>query len=270
MNNWAPNKILRVSEVLKTSTRPLRVETDQGPALLKYVGNPQGEDALCSELISAELLKRLSIDSPEHSVLFIDSFERSDLGVKVRAGHAFLTKWEKSAITFSGSQELLQRLSNPEAITQLLVFDTWIRNTDRFVTGPSSREENLDNLLFVPAGRKVKMLVIDHSHAFTETTFEDGFHENWWQVQGLCGTLPNFAAFIKDDVLHSTLDMLSAFSRDELEDVVGRVPLDWGLSAVSRDRVVTGLMERALGMCEWLPREMLNQPPLGFEFGRRQ
>lgn len=267
--NWKPHRIRRIVEVLHTSTRPFKVETDEGFALAKYCGNPQGLDALVSELLAAELLKRLDIEAPQHSVVWMDAFEMPEQGVVVQEGPAFLTEWQPTAITFSGSQELLKKLSNPETITEVLAFDTWIKNLDRFVSSPNSYSENLDNLLFVPDRSKVRMMIIDHSHAFTESTFDDGLPADWWADEDVCGTLPNFDAFVDEGVLHNTLDKMSTMHIEDLEDIVGIVPTEWQLSSSSKEKIANGLLNRAQRMQKWLPAALMSQPPLSFEMGKR-
>lgn len=261
---WKPTEVLRVAEVLKTSTRPLRIETNVGPALLKYCGNPQGRDALSAEFIAAELLDLLGYSTPDHALLRLAGFEMEAHGVEVLEGYAFLTRWERTAMTFSGSSELLARLSNVEMITKILVFDTWIKNLDRFVATPAGIAENLDNLLFVPDGSKVRMLIIDHSHAFTETTFEDGFPDDWWEDEDVCGMLPNFDMFVNETYLSEALFEILALSRPDLESIVDKVPADWGLSTTAKGRIVGGLISRASAMKNWLPEKLLVEPTLGF------
>ncbi|MFP4303702.1 MAG: HipA family kinase [Rhodosalinus sp.] len=270
MRVWRPTRVLRVLEVLNTSTRPLRVQTDEGAALAKYMGNRQGLDALCAELISAELLKLLHLDTPEHAVVWMEAFEVPEKEVQVQAGPAFLTRWQETAMTFSGSGELLKRIGNPDAIPQVLVFDTWVRNLDRFVASPDSAGENLDNLLFVPDGNRIRMLVIDHSHAFSETTLEDGIDEEWWQDRTICGTLPNFAEFLREDSLHTSLDKICEINAGQLNEIMENVPYEWGLTMRTKERLVDGLLQKAREMQDWLPKGLLRQPPLSFQMGRRK
>ena len=265
---WSPTKILRIAEVLNSSTRPLVVETDQGFALAKYCGNPQGRDSLCSELVAAELLQILGIDAPAHEVIMFEGATLGQVPTPIPAGHAFLTEWQTTAITFSGSKGILEKTRNQEVITKLIVFDTWIKNFDRFIETGQTTTENLDNLLFVPEGTGLRMMVIDHSNAFTETTFEDGFPSDWWMDETVSGTHPNFATFVRDDVLHKTLDEIAAINEGQLEQIVSKIPPDWELSQSSKDKLVEGLPRRAAAMQEWLPVAILRQPPLNHEFGR--
>ncbi|WP_166434076.1 HipA family kinase [Roseovarius spongiae] len=256
--------------MLGTSTKPLVVETDVGTALCKYCGNPAGTDALCSELIASELLALLSYDAPAHALVRLSKrFDLQEFGVHVEDGTAFLTRWEPLAITFSGEGGLLDSVSNPEMVSKVLVFDTWIKNVDRFVSSPGLSTENLDNLLFVPDNKRVRMMVIDHSHSFTETTFEDGFSDDWWDDEDVCGTHQSLATFVREDALHQGLDEISAVSREQLERIVGLVPPEWGLSQRARVRLVDGLLNRAGEMKHWLPRKLLREPPLGYELGKR-
>lgn len=268
--SWKPTQMLRVAEVLRTSTKPLRIETDAGHALAKYCGNPQGRDALASEFVAAELMLIVGIEAPPHAVMKLQLFQMLDYGVDVEEGPAFLTRWEPTAMTFSGSSDVLHQISNPELITEILVFDTWIKNTDRFVTLSGGGSENLDNLLFVPHGAKLKMMAIDHSHAFTETTFDDGFSAEWWDDQEISGTLPNFEEFVTEESLYQVLDSIKSVSAEQLENIVDRLPVQWGFTDNISQNLIDGLISRADAMSEWLPRELLKQSPLSFELGKRK
>jgi hypothetical protein len=52
MQGWKPTRIRWVGDTLDTSTGAARVETDQGPAFAKLMGNPEGPQALFCELLA--------------------------------------------------------------------------------------------------------------------------------------------------------------------------------------------------------------------------
>ena len=46
--SWQPQTIERIIRVLSTSTKPFIAVTDEGTAVIKYIGNPAGVEALVS------------------------------------------------------------------------------------------------------------------------------------------------------------------------------------------------------------------------------
>jgi hypothetical protein len=228
-----------------------------------------GNDALIAELVASELMALLGIHSPPHSLMQMNGLDGGKFGIPIDAGVSFVTEWQDPAFTFSGRAEPLQRIDNPEVISALLVFDTWIQNFDRFVLDGQDSTENRDNLLFVPSGNRLRLLVIDHSHAFVETTFEDEMDGSWGADRRLCGVHHTFATFLTDADIYKTLDAICALGRSELEQIVQKVPGSWGLTSRSRQNLVDGLIRRAGEMTSWLPQAILDQPALSFELGKR-
>lgn len=58
---WKPQTILRYVESIPTSTRVVRVETDQGEGFLKALGNPEGPHVLACELVGTLLAEWMGI-----------------------------------------------------------------------------------------------------------------------------------------------------------------------------------------------------------------
>lgn len=267
---WAPKEILSVLEKFETSTKPVKVLTDAGPALMKYPGNPMGKDALISELLASELMAILGISSPPHNLIEVAEFDGFSLGLNVQDGIAFVTEWQDPAFTFSGRVDPLERIDNPEIVSQLLVFDTWIQNFDRFVLDGENSTENRDNLLFTPSKRgRLRLLVIDHSHAFVETTFDDEMDTDWGLDRRLCGVHPTFATFLRDADIYRSLDAVCGLGEERISSIVSKVPQSWGLSPSCREQLIEGLVRRANEMTDWLPQAILEQPALSYELGRR-
>ncbi len=50
---------------------------------------------------------------------------------------------------WGGGSVLLNRINNEKDISKLVLFDTWIMNSDRFPPKGSYIPENLDNYLFL-------------------------------------------------------------------------------------------------------------------------
>ena len=52
---WRPTFIKRQEDALKTGTMAIRVQTDQGSAFLKAMGNPEGPHVLACDLVGTRL-----------------------------------------------------------------------------------------------------------------------------------------------------------------------------------------------------------------------
>lgn len=224
---------------------------------------------MVSEFVCAHLMDLVGLPSPRHAVLEVENTFVADNNYTVLAGPAFATRWEKLAATYSGSAEVLKRLENPSVIAMIVVFDTWVLNGDRFGTYMGSGSDNLDNLLLVPNGNKLSVMVIDHSHAFVESTFEDGLPDMWWEDDGVFGVHPNFAPFLVEDALFSAIDAVSSVTSQQIEEVIDQIPREWSIGTLLSERLKQGIFERGQSLSTWLPQRLLSQPPLHPELGNR-
>lgn len=262
--SWQPSRIERVNTVLNTSTKPLLVVTDQGTALLKYMGNRAGLDALVTELLAAELANTIGLRTPDFALLSIPEIETSDPLVSVQSGPAFLSRWEQ-AQSLSPNSHLLANLRTKSDVARLVVFDTWIRNKDRFSDDANGGVLNYDNILFRADIRKTQLLVIDHSHAFAETSLEDEINENWATEQIVYGMFNEFAAILTRRDVKSALDTLCGVAADELGEICLSPPREWGFSAGLANQLAALLIRRANLMKEWLPDALFDQLELNLE-----
>lgn len=267
--SWKPTKVTDVLEFFESSTRPLKVLTDEGPALLKYMGNKMGDDVLISELVAAGLLRALGIPSPDFALIDFDPNPELRTSLRAQKGPAFATKWYPYAFPFSGTADVLETLSNPECIAQLIVFDTWVQNKDRFLRSGDVSSDNFDNLLFVPDGKKNKMVLIDHSEAFIETSFDVDLDETWHEDTTPHGFHPTFATFLSEEDIYRSIDAIQEITSSELDKITSDVPYDWSFSSNRREALAVGLQMRREAMKSWLPNALLTQPALGFEWGKR-
>lgn len=265
MNDWNPTRVTRVVKKLGTSTKPVLVDTDDGPALLKYMGNPQGNDALIAEKLAADFAVELGIPCPPYSILSITPQQISPPAIGAVAGPAFLSKWMNPATTFSPQSEMLEHLRDTDFVPRLVVFDTWIMNGDRFEPAPGGREPNYDNLLFVPDIQKVKAIVIDHTHAFVEQTFEEEvFAENWWADEEPLGLFPNFDTYLNHDAVMSQIDAINELCSERLEEVIASLPPEWHMSVAVREALFEGLKQRAQHLANWLPPALFDQTEMNY------
>ena len=262
--HWQPARIERVNRVLATSTKPLLVVTDAGTALVKYMGNRAGLDALVTELLAAELAGRVGLRTPDFAVVEIPDIETNDPLVTVQGGPAFFSRWEQ-AQSLSPNSKLLANLRRPSDVALLVVFDTWIRNKDRFADDADGGVLNYDNILFKPDKRKTQLLVIDHSHAFAETSLEDEIHDFWATEETVYGLFNEFAPMLTRHDVKSALDTLCAVAIGEIRDICLSPPPEWGFTAGTANRLADLLVTRANRMSDWLPDAIFDQMELDLD-----
>ena len=152
--DWEPTKITRVVDFLSTSTKPIKAETDDGLALIKYIGNPQGVHTLVAEYVAASLARLVGIPIPNFAIIHCPEIEIERYGIVTGAGPAFASQWIPESASLAPTSNLLSNLRNTDIITTLVAFDTWIRNFDRYSGEGPDANSNLDNLLFIPDLRK--------------------------------------------------------------------------------------------------------------------
>ncbi|TCM57578.1 hypothetical protein C8J36_102380 [Rhizobium sp. PP-F2F-G48] len=262
--NWQPTRIERVNDVLNTSTKPLLVVTDVGLALLKYIGNAQGEDALVAELLAAELAAMIGLITPDFAVKRIPVIPTRNPFVIAQSGPAFFSRWEP-ATTLAPNSQLLRSLRDPRDIAKLVVFDTWLRNKDRFSMAGHGGVVNYDNILIVPDKRKSRLLIIDHSHAFAETTLEDEINADWANEEQVYGLFNEFAPILRRRDVEAAINVICSLAPGDIRDACRSTPIEWGFGRPLADLLSELLIQRAARMQSWLPTAIFDQLELNFE-----
>jgi hypothetical protein len=149
-----------------------QIETDAGEAYVKAMGNPEGPHPLACEWVATQLARWLGLPTFDTHIILIDA-ARDHIpflkGGRAASGPAFVSRRE-SGRPWGGAAADLDRLDNPEAVSQLVVFDTWVLNRDRYPPDLSTWRPNLDNVFMsdegLPDGR-FRLIAMDHTHCFT-------------------------------------------------------------------------------------------------------
>jgi hypothetical protein len=170
---WSPTTFLRFEEAYNTSMGAARIITDAGPAYIKALGNRQGPHPLACEWVATHLAKWFGLPTFEVALLQVDAdvdeipFHR---GGRAATGTAFVAR-AMAGHTWGGSDDELEKLVNPEAVSHLVVFDTWTRNCDRHPPDLTKRRPNYDNVfleeLAGDASGSLRLIAMDHTHCFT-------------------------------------------------------------------------------------------------------
>lgn len=255
-SSWQPTKILRWVRSIPSSTNVAVVVTDLGEGYLKAMGNPAGEHALACELVATQLARRFNLATFEYALIEVTDVPKIPFssGGIAKPGPAFITRSEKGG-TWSGKPRELKRLVNPSDIARLVVFDTWIRNRDRYSPPPDKRC-NRDNVFLsqeAPAGNLL-LRAMDHTHCFLvggELThrLSQISHVRDSVTYGL---FPEFRPFLNKnkDAIRDAIDTLRGIPRNEVEDAVQSIPPDWLVNNRAKAALAEFLTARAAYVAE--------------------
>ena len=264
MADWKPSKILRIVNILNsTSMQPLLAKTDEGLALVKYMGNRQGDISLVCELIGSAIARLVGLRTPDYCILNCPEFQHHVLTKATTNDPAFATRWLDTATTASLSENLFGKLRDRNDIAKLIAFDTLVKNTDRFSEYDDS---NCDNLLIVPDRRKTSLVVIDHGHIIIDPyQTEISIDANEWpNEEKIYGYHPLFATFLNQSSVDHALEAIEQVDRSSLEPIFSSIPRVWGISDTELDNLANCMECRARNMKDWFKSSILDQQEFNF------
>lgn len=234
--------------------------TDEGLAVVKTMGNPEGPHALAREWIVTRLASWFGLRTFDIAQIEISEFEEITNGKNeslAEPGMAVATRFE-SGKNWDGRSTTLSLLENPGDITRMVVFDTWTRNRDRHC--PPNRpnlgnvflsEENADKGRFV-------LKAIDHTHCLAKGDFDakmatvDNIKE-----ETVYGLFPDFISLIDNSQVTIALDQLGLADRSVILDSIGSLPSEWSVSSSAIDSMVDLLLNRAEFLSSHLPNKLI-------------
>ena len=176
---------LKAVEILRRSEQglchPFFIRDEQGDIYVVKGVSGVGKSALTSELICAELGKRLGLPIPSYGLMQIPQplidFSAVDGAKDLEGGPAFASLLIENATTL-----IYPQISHVETTLQqrVLVFDKWVKNGDRRLTELGG---NVNLLWSSDKG----LSVIDHNVSFAMDTQDDEILENHvFSDQGRC------------------------------------------------------------------------------------
>ena len=263
--NWQPSRVERLIETFKTSTRVAKVSTDIGIGFLKGIGNPAGLDSLISEVVCGELARWFGLTTPDFAIVPLRELEIIvDGRGRLESGPTFVSRGMNGLVS-DGSTSLLEKLSNKQDLSRLVVFDTWVRNVDRHHPDPNMDLINRDNLFFRPIGTKFELVVFDHTHCFSDAGLDEHVLRDPTVIRDeqIYGLFPEFQDFLSSASLQGAVDRLRQIDINTLETIVRSVPREWGLSASCSAALTACLHDRAKWVAEVVSGSMIENPTLG-------
>jgi hypothetical protein len=219
-----------------------RIVTDAGPAYIKPMGNRQGPHQLACELVGTQLARWFGLPTFDFAVMLVDA-EVDEIpffrGGKAASGPAFVTR-AASGHTWGGSESELDSLVNPEAISWLVLFDTWTLNCDRHPPDLTVRRPNFDNVFLERVGgtrkEEFRLVSMDHTHCFTcgreltaRITSIDRVKDS-----RLYGVFPAFVPRIRDEAIQNAIQRLRQLNEHAVDDMIHSVPEPWEVNEKTR------------------------------------
>ena len=256
--DWNPTKAV-FKKGLPTSARTALVETDIGLGYLKAMGAPEGLHTLASEVVVTQLATWFKLPTFEWAIIRIDEFSEipflDKLGNRTgqaTPGPAFITKSEPGE-TWGGKARLLKLLVNPQDISRLVVFDTWVLNCDRHSVSQDAsahhRKPNRDNVFLsrnAPRGRFL-LKAMDHTHCLNcgrdwtrKLAQVDTIRDS--RVFGL---FPEFRNFLNRDTVREAVADLKKITNVPVAKMTEHVPKEWEVTREAMDAVIELIVGRA-------------------------
>ena len=142
--------------------------------------------------------------------------------------------------------EELSLVENQEAVTGLVVLDTWLRNCDRY----SPPRINIRNVFFSEEDAKkgkVRLLALDHTHCFTcgRDLTPKIAHIGQIQDRRVYGLFPEFEPYLSAANRRRYLDRLNQLTRSEVQLWTADLPDAWEVDKPTRTALEEFLLQRA-------------------------
>lgn len=278
---WNPRTILRYIDSRESSTQVILVRTELGDGYLKAMGNPEGEHALACEWVGTQLARWFGLPTFEFAIIEVTpedelSFHRVGAG-KAKPGPAFISKADPGD-QWSGAERQLNQLFNPLDVSRLVVFDTWIRNQDRYYVRDDNTVRRNDRNVFLseeaPEGQLL-LRAMDHSHCFTngKEILPKSLGIDRIRDQTVYGLFPEFQPYLDREVVRRAAADLRRLDQKTVEEMVSTIPAEWDVSVKGREALVKFVVDRAAFLAadvihgsETLPRIMTLLWPQGSLF----
>jgi len=263
---WQPTEVTQFINHLNSGAGTIIVRTDAGLAYLKALGNPDGPHALVKDLLGTHLAAMLGLPTFDYAMIEVTDLDelRFFRGGNAEPGPAFVTRGEEGSV-WDGSKRLLAKIDNPDAISGLVVVDTWLRNSDRFYL-PKNRV-NWDNVFFSKESTedgKLSLRAMDFSHAIQFGGELSTGVSSIGKIRDdtVFGLFPEFQKKLSRDAIRHYASILGGLSRSQIEDAVGLIPYQWRLDSQVRSALANYLLQRASFVSETVESRLFDPPQL--------
>lgn len=279
---WEPKRFRRQVETIKSSSLTAVIETDAGRVFLKAINNPQGVHVLACEWIGTKLAHRFGLKTFDIAILELAEDDEIPLDDKTNAapGPAFVTRAEDGHPM--GGVASLRHIENLEDIAKLIVFDTWVRNCDRYAPGmgkDGNPRMNPDNLFLSADGASAGKLIlkaIDHGHIFTcgKPLTPKLAHIETIKDDRLYGCFPFFRDIVTVKQIYECATELKEKRSGLCGGLLNDLPGAWEVSSETKQAIDRLLLERAVFLADNIEaiadEEFNHTPPLTTLRSRRK
>jgi len=265
--SWQPNHITSFVESRQSSTQVAIVDTDEGRGYLKAIGNPEGEHALACDWVGTQLAAWFGLRTFEQAFVDVDEFVEIPFlkGGVAEEGPALVSR-AIQGLSWSGSAKRLKLVANPEDISRLVVFDTWILNRDRFFEG----RRNLDNVFLASEAQDVVVMAIDHTHCFGtrggELTARIAQIDNC-RDERIYGLFTEFRPLLAKETVSQCVEKLDTIDTSIVQPIVNAIPRDWNVSLPARRALVDMIVQRSAFVAETITAKLWPQQEIKFTDG---
>lgn len=234
---WQPSIIENVASSAKpTDSQVVEVETDKGRGFLKALGNSAGTHSLAVELVATRLAAWFGLPTLTAAIVPVTGVPEIRLQegpVRLALpGPAFITKAE-GGISWSGDVEELEAVENPQDLSRVVVFDTWVRNCDRHMIHNGRPHMNRDNVFLSTEGAsrgRVILKPIDHAKCFvfaSELTADGLRSLGAVRDEGLYGYFAEFKGRVNEREVRAAIDKAASITEAEVEKLFADLPPQW-------------------------------------------
>jgi hypothetical protein len=221
-----------------------------------------GEQVLACEWVCVRLARWFGLPTFKAAILDLPADRCFDLpahnGNRYRAepGPCFVTQATAGHV-WDRSEADLRTLVNPDAITLLVAFDTWVLNRDRYLPDPVRPKANYGNVFlaeYPKAKEMYELVAMDHTHCFDNGQL----HRRLSQIGSVkddrvYGLFPQFRGWVDPAVIRATVTRLKAVTAAMVEPFIADVPDRWGLDAETRVAWREQIVGRARHLGDHLP-----------------
>lgn len=202
---------------------------------------------MACELVGTQLARWFGLPTLDWSILELTGEDEIPLKRgPAKPGPAFVTR-AVHRVDWGGKADELDRVENSDAISMLVVFDTWTLNCDRHC---DFRPANYDNVFLSGEGASrghLKMLAADHTHCFTCGQDLTGRLATINRVKDdrVYGLYPAFRTFLDRDVIKLAASRLLQADEPTVRQFVDMIPSRWEVSHNARKALVELVCGRA-------------------------
>lgn len=231
---WQPHGRLRVQESYDSSMGTTRVRIGKDVVYVKAMGNRQGPHALACEYVGTRLAEWYGLPVAEYAVYPLSAEDCFDLprGARAAPGPAFVSRHVPGR-TWGKATTDLPELVNAEDVTRLVVFDTWVRNCDRYPPDPATRKPNYNNVYLAETDHadRARLIAIDHTHCFDRTPDLSKRLADIDRVRDerTYGLFPAFVPRLDLGQMIWCGSMLRSLNPDDVRGMVQSLPNEWAV-----------------------------------------